>query len=172
MSTKKYPKTMIILHWLTVALVIIEIVIGKNLEHLDYTPENFNAFRAHAFIGMFILLITLYRMSYKRRHLNEIPQIEYYSEGHKKLVNGIHFLMYILLIVIPLLGFYIIYKTGGLAYDLGGPFPSVKPDESLVEIHETLVWTLVVLILAHVGGVMMYTMKKGENLLKRMCMLA
>jgi len=26
--------------------------------------------------------------------------------------------------------------------------------------------------LAHVGGVMMYTMKKGENLLKRMCMLA
>lgn len=172
MSTKKYPKTMILLHWLTVALVIIEIVIGKNLEHLDYTPENFNAYRAHAFIGMFILFITLYRMFYKRKHLSEIPQIDYYSEGHKKLVNGIHFLMYLLLIIIPALGFYIIYLTGGLKYDLGGPFPALKPDEGLVEIHETLVWILVVLIAAHVGGIFMYKIKKGENLLKRMCMLA
>lgn len=172
MSTQKYPKTMIILHWLTVVLVAIEIIIGLNLTKLDYTPENFNAYRAHAFIGMFIMFITIYRMIYKRKHLNEIPPLEYYSEAHKKLVNGIHLLMYILLIVIPALGFYIIYKTGGLKYDLGGPFPSTKPDESLVEIHETLVWILLVLVAAHVGGIFMYYLKKGENLLKRMCLLA
>jgi len=172
MSTKKYPKPLIIFHWLTVVLVISQIVIGKNLEKLDYTPENFNAYRLHAFLGMFLLLITLARMFYKRKHINEIPALRYYGPTHKILVNGVHMLMYILLIVIPLVGFYTIYQTGGLAYDLGGPFPSVEPDKTLTELHEKLVLLLVTLIAAHVGGVLMYKLKTGENLLKRMCLLA
>ncbi len=171
MEAKKYPKPLIIMHWLTVLLLIVEAGVGLYMETLEFNEQNFNVYRLHAFTGVFILIITLFRFSYKVRHLQDLPEIEYYSKGHEKLVKAVHGLMYLLLIIIPVVGLYSIYTIGGLQYDLGGPFPSQEPPHNLVEIHENLVILLGILVLMHVGGVIMYAKKTGENPLRKICLL-
>jgi cytochrome b561 len=140
------------------------------MEDYPFDEENFFRFKRHALMGVSVLFITLIRLAYKYKNKDRFPEeIQYYSPMHKKLVNGIHLLMYIILILAPIIGFITIYQTGAMGYDFGGPFPE-NPEFNpvLVTLHKTLVITLGVLIIMHIGGVFMYKLKTGENLIKRM----
>jgi len=168
----KYPKAMIVIHWLTVLLLIFVFVRGKMLENLDFSAENMNAFRSHAVPGMLILILTLIRIFIKKRNKNNLPQeIEYYGTTHKTIVNAVNMLMYLLLILTPMIGFIMIYKTGALAYDFGGAFPTdTHFDNTLEFLHKAFVFSLLGMVVLHIAGVIFYKIKKGENLVKRMCM--
>ena len=174
---KKYPASMIIAHWVTVILLVINAYMGLQLEKLEetkgLTPETFGNFKVHALIGALILFITLYRMYVKRKNLDKLPQLQYYSETHKKVVNGVHAAMYFLLILIPLVGMINMYQAGVFGVCFGKEFPQNPAlSHTLHEIHEFLAKLLLVLVIAHVGGVFMYISKTKENILKRMCLLA
>jgi cytochrome b561 len=174
MSTiKKYPKAIIIIHWLTVVLLILVFYRGTLLENLDLTEANINTFRAHAIPGMLILILTLIRLLVKNKKKTSFPdEIEYYSPLHKTAVNIVNKLIYILLILTPLVGFVMIFKTGALSYDIGGAFPeNAHFNETLEILHKVFVFSLVGLVIFHVFGVIVYRIKKGENLVKRMCVL-
>jgi len=170
---KKYPKSLILLHWLTLILFITVFLLGLSMEKYEFNAENFNHYRAHALLGMLIMILTLIRLFIKQKHKNNLPsEIEYYSNGHKFFVKSVQNLIYLLLIITPLAGFMMVYQTGALQYDLGGPFPEgAKFDEGMKILHKSLVLTLVGLIVIHVTGIVVYKIKTGENLLKRMCML-
>ena len=170
-TTTKYPKAMIIIHWLSFVLLILVFTRGKALEGVDFNVENMNTFRAHAIPGIIILILTLIRVFIKRKNKNNLPkEIEYYSAGHKMMVNIINKLIYVLLIVTPIIGFMMILKTGALAYDFGGAFPTdAHFDETLEVLHKVLVFSLLGMLALHVAGVIMYKIKTGENLVKRMC---
>lgn len=164
---KKYPKTLIIIHWLTFLLFIFVFVVGNILE--DFNEKNFNTYRLHAIPGMLILVLTIIRIIIKRKNSNNLPaEISYYNKSHKLFVNIVMILIYLLLILTPLVGFIMVYQTGALNYDLGGPFPTgAELNETLAELHEVLVKMLLALIAIHVSGVIIYKFKTGENLLKR-----
>lgn len=88
---------------------------------------------------------------------------------HKIFVATVMNLIYILLILTPLIGFIIIYQTGALSYDLGGPFPEDAVfDKNLVLLHKISIFSLLTLIVIHVTGVLLYSLINRENLLKRM----
>ena len=174
---KKYPASMIIAHWLTVILLIVNAYMGLKLEELEktrgLTPETFGNFKTHALIGALILLITLFRMFIKRKNAGRLPQLQYYSEGHKKIVNTVHALMYLLLILIPIVGMLNMYQAGVFGVCFGKEFPeNATLSHTLHEIHELLVKLLLVLVIAHVAGVIRYILKTKENIFKRMCLLA
>ena len=170
-TTKKYPKAMIFLHWITVILLIFVFVRGKSLENIEFNAENMNAFRSHAVPGMLILILTLIRLFVKNKNKNKVPQeIEYYGVAHKIMVNTVNKLMYVLLILTPMIGFIMIYKTGALTYDFGGAFPAdAHFDETFEVLHKAFVFSLLGMVVLHVAGVIIYKVKKGENLIKRMC---
>ncbi len=171
-TIKKYPKAMIIIHWLTVVLLIFAFIKGKSLENVEFIAENVNVFRAHAILGMFILILTLIRLYVKKRNKTKVPQeIEYNGAAHKLMVNTVNKLMYILLILTPMIGFMMIYKTGALTYDFSGVFPTdAHFDETLEFLHKAFVFSLLGMVVLHIAGVVIYKVKKGENLVKRMCM--
>ncbi len=166
----KYPKFFRFLHWITFILIVLLFISGLKLENYTFNEENFMKFKRHALMGVGVLILTLIRWGYKFKNRDRFPQeFQYYNPTHKKLVNGIHFIMYVLMIIAPAIGFYSIYQTGALAYDFGGPFPEgAKISHDITEIHEFLVFTLGALIIGHVGGVIMYKLKTGKNLIKRM----
>jgi cytochrome b561 len=168
---KKYPKPIIALHWLTFILLIVVFVFGKALEDYEFTTENFNHYRKHALLGMLILVLTIIRFVVKRKYKNSLPpEINYYSEGHKKVVNIVNRLLYVFLIITPLIGFVMIFQTGAMQADLGGPFPEgAHFNEALEALHKGAVFGLISLIITHVVGVVMYKLKTGENLVRRIC---
>jgi len=173
MKPQKYPKSLIIIHWLTAVLLAVEFYAGLTMEEYEFNEANMNRYRFHALLGVGILILTLIRLVIKKKNRDNLPEeIVYYSNMHKKLVNGIHTLIYFILIVAPVIGFIMVYQTGALAYDLGGPFPEgAHFNETLEEIHKFLVFLLGGLVIAHVGGVIMYNIKNKQNLIKRMCLL-
>jgi cytochrome b561 len=172
-ETKKYPKIMIILHWVTVILVALEFYKGFTMEEFKFNEANFHLYKSHALLGVVIMILTIIRLIIKRKNANSIPvEIEYYSAGHKMLVNTALKLIYFILITAPIVGFVMIYQTGTLGYCSGGDFPTdVHFNETLETIHKFMVFTLGGLIVMHVGGVFMYIIKTKDNILKRMCML-
>ena len=168
---KKYPKALIAIHWLTVLLFIVVFLAGKSLENHEFNEVNMNRYRFHALLGMSIMVLTVLRIFVKRKHKNNLPApINYYSNTHKIIVNLVIKLIYILLLITPLVGFVMVFKTGALTYDLGGEFPTgAHFNETLETIHKTFVFSLLLLIVIHVIGVILYKLKTGENLIKRIC---
>ena len=168
----KYPKAMIIIHWLTVILLAFVFIRGKSLESLDFNAENMNTFRSHAVPGMFILILTLIRLFVQKKNKNKAPkEIEYYGQAHKMMVKAVNILIYVLLILTPTIGFIMIFKTGALSYDFGGAFPTgAHFNETLEVLHKAFVFSLLGMVALHVAGVVIYKIKKGENLVKRMCL--
>ena len=166
----KYPKFFRFLHWITFILIVFLFISGLGMDDYPFNEENFFRYKRHALMGMSVLFLTLIRIAYKYKNKDRFPpDIKYYSPLHEKLVKAVHFLMYVLMILVPIVGFYAIYQTGALAYDFGGPFPTgAELNHDLLEIHEFLVFTLGALIVMHVGGVIMYKIKYGENLIQRM----
>ena len=170
---KKYPKPLIAIHWLTVILLVIVFIKGQSLEDVEFNEANFNQYRAHALLGMAILILTVIRMFIKKTFKNSLPpEITYYSEGHKTMVNLVNKLLYVFLILTPLFGFIMIFQTGAMTVDFGGPFPEgAHFNETLEVLHKGSVFMLIALSVLHIGGVILYKLKTGENLIKRMCML-
>jgi len=168
---KKYPKPMIALHWLTFVLLIVVFIFGKALEDYEFNAENFNHYRKHALLGMLILVLTIVRLIVKKKYKNSLPpEIAYYNEGHKKVVNTVNKLLYAFLIITPLIGFVMIFQTGAMQADLGGPFPEgAHFNETLEVLHKVAVFTLITLVVTHVAGVIMYKLKTGKNLVRRIC---
>lgn len=170
---KKYPKPMIAIHWLTVILLVIVFIKGKGLEDVEFNEANFNQYRAHALLGMAILILTVIRLFIKKAFKNALPpEIKYYSEGHKTMVNVVNKLLYTFLILAPLFGFIMIFQTGAMQADFGEHFPEgAHFNETLEVLHKGAVFMLIASSALHVGGVILYKFKMGENLIKRMCML-
>ena len=170
---KKYPKSLIIIHWLTVVLFVIIFYIGITMEEYEFNEANINRYRPHAILGMIVSFLTIIRLFIKKKNKNNLPpDITYYSPMHEKFVKLVLSLMYPLLIITPIIGFVMIYQTGAFAYDLGGSFPEhAEFNETLEKLHKTMVFILAGLIGLHVAGVVLYKIKNGENLMKRMCLL-
>jgi len=170
MIATKYPKPLIVIHWLTFFLLIIIFYIGTTFEDYEFNEANMNRYRLHAILGVSVMLLTLIRIYVRRKNLSKLPpHITYYSKMHKNFVTIVHYLLYILLIFAPMVGFVMVYQTGALSYDLGGTFPAdAKFDHYLAELHEFAVFSLLALIIIHVAGVMMYKFKTGDNLIERM----
>ncbi len=170
MNINKYPKSLIIIHWLTFILLIIVFLVGLSFDDYEFNEENMNRYRLHAILGVMIMFLTLIRIYVRRKHINDLPpHITYYSKLHKRFVQIVTNLMYIFLLFAPLVGFIMVYQTGALSYDLGGPFPAgAKFDESLEIIHKISVFSLLALIVIHIAGVIMYKIKTGDNLISRM----
>ncbi len=169
----KYPRSIIIIHWLTVILFAVIFYIGITMEEYEFNEANINRYRPHAILGMIVSVLSIIRFFIKKKNADNLPpEITYYSIMHKKFVKTVTSLMYLLLIIAPIVGFIMVYQTGALDYDLGGPFPTgAKFDETLEVLHKTLVFILTGLIIIHIAGIFIYKIKTGENLIKRMCLL-
>ncbi len=170
MYSKKYPKSLIFIHWLTFILLLVIYYIGLTLEAYEFNEANMNRYRLHALLGVSVLILTLIRIFIRRKNFESLPPpINYYSNLHKLLVISVHYLLYIFLIFAPLIGFIMVYQTGALSYDLGGPFPTnAEFDHFLAEIHEFSVFTLLALIVIHITGVIIYKLKTDKSILDRM----
>ena len=172
-NVKKYPKSMIMIHWITLVLFAIIFYVGTTFEDYEFSEANMNRYRTHALLGVLVSILTIIRFFIKKKNKDRLPaDITYYSPMHEKFVKLVLGLMYPLLIITPIVGFIMVYQTGAMGYDLGGAFPTgAKFSETLEVLHKILVFTLTGLIVLHIAGVVMYKIKTGENLIKRMCLL-
>jgi cytochrome b561 len=172
-----YRRTARVLHWLTVALVAVQLPVGLYMTYRGNTLNVFDKltgalYNGHKLVGVTILLVVLWRLAY--RLTRGAPADEPTIAPWQRLVSRLnHWGMYVLLICVPVAGYVGISLFPAL--DIFGLFSLpgvVAPDKEAAKtaffVHGLLARLLVLLILVHVAAALFHYFVRKDNVLGRM----
>lgn len=156
---RRYSNPAVALHWITAAMVVIQVIVGFTFENLPRGPERMNLFTWHKTLGATILLLAIARLIYRLKNPPppfppELPA----WERHAAVWN--HRAFYFLLIALPLTGLIAVSGRADSWFTplIGGiPLPVVPgisedTGEMSGEVHVALVFTTLALLVLHIGA--------------------
>ena len=167
----QYSKRMVIVHWLTLALLIASWYLGEDLaEATDASKATLAGYIVHASVGATILLLTMTRLVFRSKD-GMPPAIG--QSAVDKLAKGIHHILYFVLFILPVTGMITITTSDAAKALLAGD-ASLLPREGgyehvfAQEVHETLVTVLIVLVAVHLLGAIKHQFITKDGLMERM----
>jgi cytochrome b561 len=176
-AVEVYKRTARFLHWLTVALVAVQLPVGLYMTYRGNTLNVWDKltgalYNGHKVVGVTILLVVLWRLAY--RLTRGAPADEPTIEPWQRLASHLnHWGMYLLLICVPVAGYIGISLFPAL--DIFGLFSLpgvVAPDKEAAKtvffVHGVLARLLVLLILVHVVAALFHYFVRKDNVLGRM----
>ena len=167
-----------LLHWLTALLIPTLLVLGiwmteRSAANLWDALTN-TLYAWHKLIGFLVLVLTLIRFAVKLR-AQRPPYPDSVSPTIIKLAAAAHGTLYLLLLIVPLLGwagvtaYPALITVGG--YDLPA-LPGIPKDQALAkqlfEIHGNLALVLGALALAHIAAALHHLLIKKDSVFQRM----
>jgi cytochrome b561 len=142
-NASRYNNALIILHWLTFILIVLSYASIEGRELFERGTEmRDNAKYTHFVVGLSILLTTFARIIF--RLTTQVPaSLSSSPKWITKASKFGHFLIYVFLFVMPVLGWLIISAEGKSVDVFGMTVPLLIDEdpglaESLEEIHETI----------------------------------
>ena len=155
----RYGTGAVVLHWLTAALVIAQVIVGFTFKLLPRGPAHSEWFAWHKTIGVAILLLAIVRLGWRLAH-KPPPFPESLSRWERIAATWNHRAFYALLVLLPLTGLAAVSDgarrgfvalVGGLAVP-AVPGVSEAGGEVSGDVHVVLVFTTLALLVLHVGG--------------------
>jgi cytochrome b561 len=188
-TRSRYGTVAMTLHWLIALAVLTNICLG--LYHADFIPDNappdmqkfaFQIIQLHKSIGLTVLVLSIARLLW--RLVNPIPPLpDGMSPALRVVAHATHFLLYVLIIAIPLSGWALVSASRlGLPTPYFGIFhwpnlwfladlPGATKHAlhpTLALTHTVLAWSAIVLIPIHVLGALYHQFLRRDDVLKRM----
>lgn len=184
MTSERYSKSAMLLHWLIAAALAFQLGLGELLEHAPRAAR-LDIVMFHATVGITILLLTLVRVGVR---LAKPKPADLNDAGWAHLLARLtHFALYAFMILAPLSG-WLIMSTNRLVLPMSfwglfdwPAFPLVSglaeaTRESLHDLGETVHGALgkigLVLFLLHVAGALRHQFIKRQPLIERMLPLS
>lgn len=163
----------ILLHWLTAILVLGLFGLGLYMTSLDYYHPWYRSAPAwHKGLGVLALTLAGVRLAW--RLLSPPPHLLGTRVWERRLAQGVHGLLYALLLALPLTG-YLVATADGRPLDVLGWFeiPSVTGQIQHLEdtagaLHYALAWMLMALVGLHVLGAVKHHLIDRDATLMRM----
>ena len=158
-----------IFHWLSAAVLIVQIPLGFFLVDMDFNEKRLTIESIHVTLGLSIFYLTLLRLIYKT--FNPTPALQNsIFPGQKIIAKLNHIFLYIAILVITISG--ALKKLyNGEELDMFFFKLEIKDNfelaEIFYEIHIIGNYTLVALITLHISAVIIHKLLFKENLLKR-----
>ena len=158
-----------IFHWLSAAVLIVQIPLGFFLVDMDFNEKRLTIESIHVTLGLSIFYLTLLRLIYKT--FNPTPALQNsIFPGQKIIAKLNHIFLYIAILVITISG--ALKKLyNGEELDMFFFNLEIKDNFELAEIfyevHIIGNYTLVALITLHISAVIIHKLLFKENLLKR-----
>lgn len=167
-------------HWWTVAFLAVQIPIGVAMVYRGKGLNLWDAvtnwlYSTHKLLGLIILFVVLARLAYRftRGAPPDDPTLELWQKG---VAHATHWLLYLLLIVVPIGGF--IGITLYPALDVHGfTLPALaSPDQQTAERvffwHMLGAFAIVLLAGMHVAGALFHYVIRRDGVLQRMLVRA
>ncbi|MGE5150909.1 MAG: cytochrome b [Rhodospirillaceae bacterium] len=162
-----------ILHWLTALAVLGLIGLGLWMVDLPIGLTKLYAFAWHKWIGLTVLLLTLLRWAWRALHPPpELPKSV--TPWERALAPWAHILLLVLLLALPISG-WLMSSAGGVKVIWFGYLPmpdlvSRDPDlfATLRTLHHWLAWTLMGVLVLHLGAVVRHDMLRRDGIFRRM----
>lgn len=173
---QKYSLALRILHWLIGLMLLVMIGVGWYMASLPMESElKYEIYPVHKSFGLTVLGLVIIRIIV-RFFSNNPPLPEGLATWERWLTKTTHFLFYLLMLVIPLVGFmssdFQNFQVEFFGYEIPEIFTNNEGyAEIMHELHETFAYFLLLLIILHVAGTIKHRwFDKGSDtdVLKRM----
>jgi cytochrome b561 len=176
---QSYAGTARLLHWLMAVLVVLQIGAGLIMVYRGPEPnlwatltDTLSLYSAHKLLGLILLALLLIRIAHRvgRGVPPEEPTLAVWQREGSRLV---HAWIYLLLMVIPVLGWIGISLYPALvifdAFAIPGLLPPDQPkSDSVFAAHKYAAFALASLIVVHVAAALYHHFIRGDGVLRRM----
>jgi len=168
-SLTEYGTISKIFHWLSAAVLFVQIPLGFYLVDMDFSEKRLTVESIHVTLGLSIFYLTLLRLIYKI--FNPTPALRNsIFPGQKIIAKLNHVFLYISILTITISGALKKIYNGEIL-DVFFFNLEIKENfelaEIFYEIHIISNYTLIVLISLHIFAVIIHKLLFKENLLKR-----
>jgi len=168
-----YTRTAIILHWLVALLIFYAWPLGAYMTDMPLSPQKLHYYAWHKWAGVVVFVLAVARLAWRTGH--PAPAMPATMPAwQQRAAAGLHHLMYLLLLAIPLTG-WVMSSAKGFQTVLFTvlPLPDlVAKDKALgdmlAEVHEALSWALAALVVAHVAASVKHHLVDRDDILVRM----
>ena len=165
----QYSKRMVVIHWLTLALVVAAWYLGHELDEArGEHGATLAGYVVHAIVGGAVLLLTLMRLFFRGKDGVPPPMGDTLMD---KVAKGVHHALYMLLIVLPASGVMTIVTSkvsNALMAGDAALLPKKYSGVAAHGVHEMLVTVLIVLGVLHVLGAIKHQFIMKDGLMERM----
>jgi len=182
----RYSAVAVVLHWLVAIGIILNIKYGLSFDALEEThsPLLRPAIDMHKSIGITVLGLVLLRVLWRVSH-RPPPLEEGLAVWEKKLSAGIHHLLYLLMVAVPLTGwlhdsawkgasghpFELFHTVPFFRLPLFGAMDGATKDhwhDILGAMHSFASWALIGAVALHVAGALKHSLIDRKPSLRRM----
>lgn len=168
-----YTRTAIALHWLVAVLILAALPLGLIMTEMPLSPQKLKFYSWHKWLGVTVFLLVLLRLSWRIIH-RPPPLPTSMPVWQRQAASATHWLLYALMLMIPLTGWLMSSAKGFQTVYLGIiPIPDLlAKDEGLGEIlatlHAMLAYLLMVLLVVHVAAAVKHHWVDRDEVLARM----
>jgi cytochrome b561 len=169
----RYSTPAIVLHWLVALLIFAGFPLGLYMVDLPLSPDKLRLYSYHKWIGITVLLLVAVRVSWRLSHVPP-PLPASVAAWQRQASVVVHGLLYLLMIAIPLSGWLMSSAKGFQTVWFGVlPLPDLigkdkALGDQLVEVHKILNFTLLALVVLHVGAALQHHLIERQPFLQRM----
>jgi cytochrome b561 len=172
-NVMRYSSPAIVLHWLLVLLIFTAFPLGLYMVDLPLSPDKLKLYSYHKWIGVTVLMLVAIRLSWRLTHTP--PPLPASIPAWQRRASAIvHGLLYLLMIAIPLSGWLMSSAKGFPTVWFGVlPLPDLvdknrELGDLLAGVHKALNFTLLALVILHVGAALKHHFIERQPFLQRM----
>lgn len=160
-------------HWAMAALVLLALAVGEVMTDLPVSPRRLEIYSYHKWVGMTVLGLLLLRLLWRTTHRppalpGSIPLWQ------QQVAHVTHWLLYLLMFVVPLSGWLMSSAKGFPVVYLGiWQLPDLVTKDkalghTLENVHAVLANGLLVLVVLHVAAALKHHFIDRDDVLARM----
>ena len=169
---ERYSAPAIALHWIVFILIAVGWALGYYMAGLPFSPQKLKYVSWHKWLGVTIFLVAAFRLSWRLGH--DVPPLPPMPAWQRAAAVTGHWLLYVLILVIPFTGWLFSSAAGVPTVYLGlVQLPDLiaknKATADLLRAtHEILNWTLLAVVLGHTAFALKHHFIDRDAVLGRM----
>jgi cytochrome b561 len=167
-----YGGTAVWLHWLVVALLVIQYSIGFLMPDIHRNEQPGAMMNLHISSGLLILALVLLRLFWRITH--RVAPEHSLPAWQRIASEGVHWLLYLLVLVTTLTGWTFASMRGWPISFFGlFPLPPLVAEGSptghdIGELHQDIIWVLLAVIALHVVAALYHEFVRRDGVMDRM----
>lgn len=169
----RYTPTARALHWLMAALILGCFAVGIIMTDWPFSPRKLQVYAWHKWAGVTVFVLLWVRLAWRLRHRPPAPPTTM-NALQVRLANGVHHLLYVLMLAVPLTGWLMSSAKGFPTVWFGLlPLPDLigkheAAANALETAHTVLAWSIVVLAAGHASAALQHHFIHRDDVLTRM----
>ncbi|MGA2189577.1 MAG: cytochrome b [Steroidobacteraceae bacterium] len=169
-----YTKVAVYLHWVMALFILLNLSVGFFMETFaNPSPQRNNVLFYHASIGMLIFVLAVLRLGWRLAH-RPPPMPQSISKAQQTAAHGLHWVLYLLILVQPISG-YVHRMAGNHLVSFFGLFnlPVLigknEPLRLLTDtIHDSGAIIIAILVAGHIAAALKHRLFDRDLVLQRM----